>query len=129
MTLRSLALGFALAGAALVAVESAAPGNWPQWRGPNRDGISTEKGKFMGGPDIRNAGKSSAAVVYADGRLYYRYENGKVILIEATSDAYREHGSLDIPNVGGPRWPHPAVAGGKLYLREQDNLFAYHVAK
>jgi len=86
-------------------------------------------GKFMWGPDIRNAGMSSAAVVYADGRLYYRYENGKVILIEATPDAYREHGSFDIPDVRGPSWPHPVVAGGRLYLREQDNLFAYDVAK
>ena len=86
-------------------------------------------GKFMWGPNIRNAGMSSAAVVYADGRLYYRYENGKVILIEATPEAYREHGSFDIPDVRGPSWPHPVVAGGRLYLREQDNLFAYDVEK
>jgi hypothetical protein len=50
-------------------------------------------GTFKFGPNLRNAGQGSAAVTYADGRLYYRYENGKVLLIEATPEAYREHGS------------------------------------
>ena len=26
-----------------------------------------------------------------------------------------------------PSWPHPVVAGGRLYLREQDNLYVYDV--
>jgi outer membrane protein assembly factor BamB len=91
--------------------------------------LEMSTGKFRWGPNIRNAGASSAAVVYADGRLYYRYENGKVILIEATPDAYREHGSFDIPDVRRPSWPHPVVTGGRLYLREQDNLYSYNVAR
>jgi outer membrane protein assembly factor BamB len=86
-------------------------------------------GKFAWGPNIRNAGQGSAAVVYADSRLYYRYQNGKMLLIEATPEAYREHGSFDIPDVSKPSWSHPVVTGGKLYLREQDNLYCYNVAR
>ena len=85
-------------------------------------------GKFMWGPDIRNDGTGSAAVVYADGRLYYRYENGRVILIEASPTGYRERGTFDIPDVRRPSWSHPVIAGGRLYLREQDTLYCYDLA-
>ena len=90
--------------------------------------LNMASGKFSWGPNIRNAGQGSAAVVYADGRLYFRYENGKMLLIEATPEGYKEHGSFDIPEVRKPSWPHPVIAGGKLYLREQDNLYCYNVA-
>jgi len=66
-------------------------------------------------------------VVYADGNLYYRYQNGVVMLIQATPDGYHERGSFTIPGVEHPSWSHPVVAGGKLYLREQDTLYVYDV--
>jgi hypothetical protein len=28
----------------------------------------------------------------------------------------------------GPSWAHPAVANGRLYLRYDDNLYAYDVS-
>jgi outer membrane protein assembly factor BamB len=73
----------------------------------------------------RGPGSGSAAIVQADGHLYFRYENGLVALIEATPEGYRQKGSFKIPDSHGPSWPHPVVAGGKLYLREQDNLLCY----
>jgi outer membrane protein assembly factor BamB len=84
-------------------------------------------GKVVWGGDTRNAGTGSAAVVYADGNLYFRYQNGVVVLIEATPAGYSEKGSFSIPGVANPSWPHPVVVGGRLYLREQDNLFVYDV--
>ncbi|HET8647452.1 MAG TPA: hypothetical protein VFO85_18280, partial [Vicinamibacteria bacterium] len=54
-------------------------------------------------------------------------QNGVVMLIEATPTAYREKGSFTIPDVSKPSWPHPVVAGGRLYLREQDTLYVYDV--
>ena len=84
-------------------------------------------GKVAWGGDIRNAGTGSAAVMYADGRLYYRYQNGVVVLVEATPDGYKEKGSFTIPDVKNPSWPHLVIADGKLYVREQDTLYAYDV--
>jgi outer membrane protein assembly factor BamB len=84
-------------------------------------------GKVLWGGDIRNAGTGSAAVAYADGNLYFRYENGVVVLIRATPEGYQEKGSFTIPNVKDPSWSHPVIAGGRLYLREQDTLYAYDV--
>jgi outer membrane protein assembly factor BamB len=84
-------------------------------------------GKIRWGGNIRNGGTGSAAVVYADGRLYFRYQNGTIKLIEASSQGYRERGSFDLPDVRKPSWSHPVVAGGKLFLREQDTLYCYNL--
>jgi hypothetical protein len=73
----------------------------------------------------RGPGSGSAAVVAADGHLYFRYDNGVMALIEATPDRYVEKGTFKIPDCRDPSWPHPVVAGGKLYLREQDALLCY----
>ena len=86
-------------------------------------------GKVAWGGDIRNAGTGSAAVMYADNRLYYRYQNGVVLLVEATPAGYREKGLFTIPEVSNPSWPHLVVADGKLYVREQDNLYVYDVRR
>ena len=68
-------------------------------------------------------------MVYADGNLVFRYQNGTVVLIEASPEGYKEHGSFAIPRVKDPSWSHPVVLDGVLYLREQDNLYAYDVRK
>ena len=81
-------------------------------------------GKIAWGP-VRTDGKSSAAIAYADGRLYLRYQNGLMILAEATPKEFRQKGSFMIPDVQAESWPHPAIADGKLYLREQDHLYCY----
>jgi outer membrane protein assembly factor BamB len=74
-------------------------------------------------------GKGS--LVYADGRFYLRSESGRgtVALIEASPQGYREHGRFDQPDRSSENsWPHPVVAGGKLYLRDQDVLLCYNVS-
>jgi outer membrane protein assembly factor BamB len=76
----------------------------------------------------RSVGKGS--IVFADGMLYVRGEGneGTVALVEATPDGYREKGRFDQPDRSSERsWPHPVVAGGKLYLRDQDLLLCYDV--
>jgi outer membrane protein assembly factor BamB len=77
----------------------------------------------------RGPGSGSAAVVYADGELYFRYENGVMALIDATPDGYRLKGAFEIPGVEKPSWPHPVVVDGRLYLREQDALLCYDVRR
>lgn len=77
----------------------------------------------------RGPGSGSAAIVYAEGRLYFRYQSGDMALIEATPEGYREHGTFKIPKSSGPSWPHPVVSGGKLFLRAQDVLFCYDIKK
>jgi outer membrane protein assembly factor BamB len=73
----------------------------------------------------RSVGKGS--VVFADERLYLFSENGVVGLAEAAPDAYREHGRFQIKSGSLPTWAHPIVSGGKLFLRDQDTVYAYNV--
>lgn len=89
--------------------------------------VEMTSGKKAWGPE-RNEGQGSAAVLFADGRLYFRYQNGRMVLIEATPAGYRETGSFLIPEVAHPSWSHPVISDRRLYLREQDNLFVYDVA-
>jgi outer membrane protein assembly factor BamB len=88
--------------------------------------VRAEDGAVAWGPE-RNEGTGSAAIAYADGRLYFRYQDGLVVLVAATAEGYREHGSFRIPDVEHPSWPHPVVSGGRLYLREQERLLCYDV--
>ena len=73
----------------------------------------------------RSVGKGS--LVFADGNLYCLSENGVVGLVEATPEGYREKGRFTIPQDSLPTWTHPVVAGGRLYLRDQDTIYAYNV--
>jgi hypothetical protein len=75
----------------------------------------------------RSAGKG--ATVYAGGRYYLRSEDGPVALLAATPDGLQEHGRFSQPERSSHKaWPHPVVANGKLYLRDQDLLLVYDVA-
>ncbi|MCI0702917.1 MAG: PQQ-like beta-propeller repeat protein [Planctomycetia bacterium] len=72
-------------------------------------------------------GSGSAALTFADGKLYIRYADGWVVLADATADSYTEISSFKVPNAQGNCWAHPVVVGGKLYIRERDTLWCYDV--
>jgi outer membrane protein assembly factor BamB len=77
----------------------------------------------------RGPGSGSAAVTAADGQLYFRYQDGTMALIGLAPTEFKLNGTFKIPDCENPSWQHPVVVGGKLYLREQDNLFVYDVKK
>lgn len=73
----------------------------------------------------RSVGKGS--IVFADGNIYAVSENGVVGLVEATPTGYKEKGRFHIQQDSLPTWTHPVVAGGRLYIRDQDTIYAYDV--
>jgi outer membrane protein assembly factor BamB len=76
--------------------------------------------------DKRRVTKGSVA--FADGRIYYRTEEGPIVLIEPSRKEYLERGRFDQPErTDKPAWAHPVIANGKLYIRDQDTLFCYDV--
>jgi len=81
--------------------------------------------------DERDSGQRRApkgSVALANGRLYYRTENGATILIEPSPKGFLERGRFEQPDRSdAPAWPHPVIANGKLYLRDQDVLLCYDV--
>ena len=78
----------------------------------------------------RKESVGKGALTYADGHLFLRSEGGKgtVALVDADPAAYKETGRFDQPHRSKENsWAHPVVAGGKLYLRDQDVLLCYEL--
>ncbi len=78
--------------------------------------------------DRDKQGVPKGSLMFADERIYYRTEEGAMLLIEPNRDGYLERGRFEQPDRSRkPAWSHPVIANGKLYLRDQDILFSYVV--
>jgi outer membrane protein assembly factor BamB len=90
--------------------------------------LELKTGKIMwhGG---RGAGTGSAAVLEADGELYFRYQNGVMALVEANPEKYVLKGKFDLATHNGESWPHPVIVDHCLYVRDQDALLCYDIEK
>ena len=75
-----------------------------------------------------SVGKGS--ISFADGRFIVRSEGGPIALVEASPKEYVQKGRFSQPSRSSKKsWPHPVVAGGCLFLRDQDVLLCYDVKK
>jgi outer membrane protein assembly factor BamB len=92
--------------------------------------FATGKVKWQG------EGIGPGSIAYADGQLYIHGENGDVALVEATAEAYREKGRFTPPAQPkrkrlGPypekAWTYPVIANGRLYIRDNETLWAYDI--
>ncbi len=92
-------------------------------------------GEIQWGPE-RNAkalggGAGSAAVLYADGRLYFRYQNGMMVLIEPSPQELKVVSTFRLPPPNNRQyaasWPYPVIADGHLFIRDQDVMYCYNL--
>ena len=90
--------------------------------------LSGEK-KWDATVESRDIGSNSAAITYADGHLVFRYQSGDVALIEATPSGFKFKGAFKPVVQIRESWAHPVICRGKLYLREQNTLMCYDIAK
>lgn len=97
--------------------------------------VDFKTGEIAWGPE-RSAskvggGQKSAAVLFADGRLYFRYENGVLVLIDPDPKELKVVSSFKLPTAdqrSHPQsWPHPVILNGKLYIRDQTVMYCYDV--
>jgi hypothetical protein len=77
-------------------------------------------------------GVGLGSVIFADGRLYIHGENGAAALVEPSVEGYKEKGRIEpsnVPNRGQNKaWAYPAIANGRLYLRELGHLRCFDIA-
>ncbi|MCG8606428.1 PQQ-like beta-propeller repeat protein [bacterium] len=114
--------------------------DWPQWRGPNRDGLSPETGLLKNWPENGpeelwriSVGAGFSGVSVADGKLYTMWnENDSqyLICLDALSgkEFWRHRaGPAYFHNYGdGPR-ASPAIEAGRVFvLSAKGNLVALH---
>ena len=88
--------------------------------------VKFETGESMW-PKKRGPGEGSAAVTYADGRLYFRYQNGLMALIAADPKGCDVLSTFKIPDGSTPSWSHPVITGGRLYLRDKNRLLCFDI--
>jgi outer membrane protein assembly factor BamB len=75
----------------------------------------------------------AGGVISADGLLFILDEEGKVGLVEASPDGFKEVGKFNLPQESklrksrGKVWTHPVLSDGKLYLRDQELIFCFQV--
>lgn len=67
---------------------------------------------------LRGLGKGS--LIAADGRLIVLGDRGQLVLAEATPEEFRELSRFQA--LGGKSWTAPALAGGRLYLRDLEEM-------
>lgn len=72
---------------------------------------------------------AKGSVTLAEGRLYVLGENGTMALVQATPEKYTEISRFSISGGNWPVYPPPVIANGKMFLREQDNLYCYNIKK
>ena len=78
--------------------------------------IRLEDGEVMWAD--RSVGKGS--LISASGHLFILEEHGDIGVVEATPEEYREKGRMNILDYKS--WTPPAIAGGRLYVRDQKNI-------
>jgi hypothetical protein len=77
----------------------------------------------------RGAGSGSAAIVAADDKLYFRYQDSTMALIDTNPKKYKLLSSFKLPTHDGESWPHPVIYQGKLYIRDQDHLQCFDIQR
>jgi len=90
--------------------------------------IETKTGKVMW--QAKQPGGGSAAVLYADGNLYFRYEDNTMALIEVNPQNYNLISTFKLPKkpgMSGPGWSHLVIVDGRLYVRHSDVLLVYDI--
>lgn len=125
---RSRCLGLVLVAASGIAWAA----DWPQWRGPNRDGVSTEKGLLrewpQNGPALlwtaKGLGEGFATVAIADGLIYTAGNVGPDTIITALdlSGAVKwraKNGKACTADYAGARGT-PTIDEGMLYHENAD---------
>ena len=78
----------------------------------------------------------SGSICFADGMLYcYGDKDGSVTLVEPNPNEFVSHGTLKLPRQTslardkGAIWAHPVVANQTLFIRDQDLLYAFDIAR
>ena len=72
-------------------------------------------------------GLGHGSLTYADGHLIVLGDRGTLALVEASPDAYREKSRVQVFDT--KTWTVPTFVGGRLYLRDQNELVSLDVAR
>lgn len=84
-------------------------------------------GRVRKGDEPKVFGRGSA--ILADGKLIALGEAGLLGLFKPNPEKLEELGRWQVPQLGYPCWAAPVLANRLLYLRDEDHLVCYDLAK
>lgn len=88
--------------------------------------LEMKTGVIKWGP-LRAKGRGESSLIYADEHLVWRRQDGQVLLVKVNSEKMDVVNSFKPEFQEGNSWAQPVIAGGVMYLREQDKLMAYEL--
>jgi hypothetical protein len=78
----------------------------------------------------------SGSIAYADGLLYcYDDADGICYLVKPSKEGWQEQGQVKLPQQTatdrgrGAIWAHPVIANKKLFIRDQEFIYAFDIGK
>ena len=78
----------------------------------------------------RGPGKGSTVVIGGGDMLYMQFQDGEMALVKPDPSKYTVVSHFKIPaSSKRPSWAHPSIVDGKLYVRAQDQIMCYSIAK
>ena len=118
--------------AILLFAATAQAADWPQWLGPERNGVSGDTGLMQSwpatGPVVQwrvPLGKGFSGISIADGHLIILGEIGNLGIAEATPDAFRAKATH--PVFDSKCWTNPSLADGRIYLRDEKKIVCLNI--
>jgi len=75
----------------------------------------------------QKSGLGQGTLLAADGHLVVLGENGKLVVVEANPEKYREKASFKFSSQRC--WSVPVIADGKLYVRDEEKIVCYDLRK
>ena len=94
---------------------------------------SNAKGKWIclalkdGTVCYESEGVGQGAVTSANGMLYCYGEKGMLGLAKASPAGLNWVGQFKVIQGSAQHWPHPSIAGGRLYIRHGNAMMVYDV--
>lgn len=71
----------------------------------------------------KRGGFGNGSLIWADGHLFVLTERGKLLLVEATGDGFREEGAAQ-QLFNGRTWTPPSLSEGRLFVRGPEEIVA-----
>lgn len=78
----------------------------------------------------RPASHASAAMIWAEGRIYALFDDGTVALLRPADNGFEVDGRFQrVEAKRRDAWAHPVLLDGRLYLRHHDTLWCHDVIR
>jgi len=90
------------------------------------EGILASIDVWTGERDWKGGRYGYGQVLFADGQLVVLTESGEVVLVRATPEGHQELARFKA--IDGKTWNNPAIANGKLLVRNQTEMACYDLS-